>query len=271
MNCAIMRVMKCGAPKDIVGHQIHNRREREHSNSNPDIDPSRTAQNYSLIETQTSSYNELIDKRIKEGYKGSKAIRKDAVRCCEAIFTASPEYMSSMTLEDEMLFFNDCLKFAGERFGKDNIISAEVHKDENNPHLHINFVPLTSDGRLSAKDMLGGRKDMQQLQDDFYEHISKYWGGLSRGSRADLTDTTSPRPRKHIPTPEFKATMDAMREVGELWEQTNNEINELYAEKDELEYQISQKEQELNELYAKKREWTAIIEKYEKNKARTLE
>ena len=100
--------------------------------------------------------------------------------------------------------------------------------------------------------------------------MSSLWKGhFERGKRADLKNPNAERPRKHIPTPEFKATMDAMREVGELLEQTNNEINELYAEKDELEYQISQKEQELGELVSRKKEYEDVIRRYEQNKRKS--
>ena len=49
MNIGICRVQKIPAPKDIAGIQLHNRRERDHSNTNPDIDRARSSENYSII------------------------------------------------------------------------------------------------------------------------------------------------------------------------------------------------------------------------------
>ena len=34
-------------------------------------------------------------------------------------------------------------------------------------HIHAVTVPLTSDGRLSAKEVLGGRKEMSERQDRY--------------------------------------------------------------------------------------------------------
>jgi hypothetical protein len=75
--------------------------------------------------------------------------------------------------------------------------------DEETPHLHIEFVPLTADGRLSAKVVLGGRVDLQRMQDDFYQKVGKPWG-LERGERADLEDPEAKKPRKHLETAELK-------------------------------------------------------------------
>ena len=36
------------------------------------------------------------------------------------------------------------------QFGEENIVSATIHVDETNPHLHFDFVPV-HDGCLSAK------------------------------------------------------------------------------------------------------------------------
>ena len=43
-----------------------------------------------------------------------------------------------------------------------------IHLDEKTPHMHVTFVPLTADNRLSAKEIIGNRKQLIQWQDDFY-------------------------------------------------------------------------------------------------------
>jgi hypothetical protein len=228
MSIGICRVQKFSAPKDIAGIQIHHRRERNHSNSNPDIDRSRSDQNYTVtitvnkdgtilsanspVDAPRKPYNTLIDERIRNGYKGSKAVRKDAVRCCEVLFTASGDFFDRYP-EQTTAFFSACVTFAAKRFGAENIFAATVHMDEDTPHMHLDFVPLTADGRLSAKSVLGGRKNMQQLQDDFYEQVGKQFG-LERGSRADLENAESEQPRKHLTTRQLKAqTVERLAEL----------------------------------------------------------
>ena len=46
-----------------------------------------------------------------------------------------------------------------------------VHVDEKTPHMHLSFVPITSDGRLSAKEIVGNKKDLTRWQDDFWNYM----------------------------------------------------------------------------------------------------
>ena len=231
MATAICRIQRIGGAKDSVGIQLHNRRERTHSNSNPDIDRERSKDNYTLTPHTDASYNALVDRRLHDAYTGSRAIRKDAVRLCEALFTSSWDFFDANP-ELTRDYFMACYAWACERFGKDNIIEATVHMDEETPHMHLDFVPLTADGRLSAKSVLGNRNDMQQLQDDFYEHVGKQFD-LDRGRRADLDDPNADRPARHKTMRELKA--ETMAE----WEQANvfHEVTIEYRDEIMLEQQ----------------------------------
>jgi hypothetical protein len=74
---------------------------------------------------------------------------------------------------------NDNYKFSCERFGKDNIVEFSIHLDERTPHIHCVAVPLTSDGRLSAKEVMGNRDKMTDLQEQYGKAMQKY--DLNRG------------------------------------------------------------------------------------------
>jgi uncharacterized coiled-coil DUF342 family protein len=205
MSYAICRVQKIKGASAVHGVQGHQRRERE-SNSNPDIDYSRKNLNYSLLSEEkenNKSFNALADERIKQGYTGKKAIRKDAVKLVSALFTSDNDFFQGKPPYEQRKYLEDCYAWACERWGKDNIISAVVHMDEQTPHLHIEFVPLTADGRLSAYNVLGGRVDLQRMQDNFYSKVGKPWG-LERGERADFEDPKSSKPRKHLETAALK-------------------------------------------------------------------
>ena len=221
MSFGICRVQKIKGAAGVVGLQLHNRREREHSNSNPDIDRSRSGLNYSLIDEQSINYNRLIDERLKQAYKGKKAIRKDAVKMCEMLFTSDGDFFSRISEQEQRQFFLDCFEFAAQRYGRENIIAATVHLDEATPHLHLDFVPLTPDGRLSAKEVLGNRPQLQQLQDDFFSAVSTKYG-LERGQRADIESRE--RPRKHLETAEFKEKL--ARDRTKQAEQTEKNANQ---------------------------------------------
>ena len=229
MSFGICRVQKIKGASGVVGLQLHNRREREHSNSNPDIDRSRSSLNYSLTDNRTMNYNKLIDERLKQAYKGKKAIRKDAVRMCEVLFTSDGEFFSRISEQEQRQFFLDCFEFAVQRYGKENIIAATVHLDEATPHLHLDFVPLTPDGRLSAKEVLGNRPQLQQLQDDFFSSVSSKYG-LERGQRADIE--SKERPRKHLETAEYKEKIakERTQQAEQAIQSANQRIQEVEQE-----------------------------------------
>ena len=86
-------------------------------------------------------------------------------------------------------YFERALKFLQKEVGAENIFSAVVHMDERNPHMHLCFVPLTKDNRLSAKEIMGGRDKLVHWQDKFQEFPQ-----LERGQSAAVTK------RKHVPT-----------------------------------------------------------------------
>jgi len=202
MSIGICRVEKYKTAHDIVGIQIHDRRERDHSNSNPDIDFTKSRNNYSLCENASGrSFNEYIDEQIKTRYTGKKAIRKDAVRMFQVLFTSDKDFFNRSG-DNGREYFESCLHWACERWGTQNIVSAVVHLDEDVPHMHVNIIPLTGDGRLSAKDCVGdGSKALQQLQDDFFQECSENFN-LERGSRTKLSE--GEKPRKHQRMGEYK-------------------------------------------------------------------
>ena len=70
--------------------------------------------------------------------------------------------------------------------------------DEKTPHMHLSFVPLTPDGRLSAKEIVGNKKKLTWWQDKFWEHMVVKYPDLERGESASQTG------RDHIPPRIFK-------------------------------------------------------------------
>lgn len=65
--------------------------------------------------------------------------------------------------------------------------------DEKTPHMHICFTPITVEGKLSAKTVLGNQQKLSEWQTRFHEHMSARWSQLERGVSAMETH------RKHIP------------------------------------------------------------------------
>ena len=218
MAYAILRFAKHkgGASKAL---SAHHERTKDSYASNPDIDLSRTAQNFHLV-TPRWSYEQEIKHRIQTA--GCR-VRKDSVKFVDTLVTVSPEFAKAHEAEMPEYFMR-AFGFLKERVGEDNIISAVVHMDEKTPHMHLCFVPLTRDKRLSAKEILGNKKSMIRWQDDFYACMAERWPELERGTPAVETK------RRHL-TPQWYKKVTAMDAKLEHLETTLNNINVFNAGK----------------------------------------
>ena len=173
---AILRFAKYKGPE--IGHiESHNERTKEKYASNPDVDTARSHLNFHLV-TPQRKYRAEAEKQIAEA--GCRT-RSDSVRVVEA------------------------LDFIREHQDPKTIISAVVHMDEKTPHMHLCFVPLTADKRLSAKEIVGNKKKLTQWQDRFWEHMVKKYPDLERGESASETG------RDHIPPRLFKEAVHLNR------------------------------------------------------------
>ncbi len=104
--------------------------------SNETIDDSKTDQNYNLAETdQPLDTTEFMQKRLSECIVYHRA---DVNVLCSWAVTLPKDYTG-----DERKFFEKTYIFLCERYGKENVVSAWVHKDEKTPHMHFKFVPIT--------------------------------------------------------------------------------------------------------------------------------
>lgn len=194
--------------------EAHHERTKEEYKSNPDIDTSKSQNNIHII-TPPSKYKAEIDKRIKES--GCRA-RKDSTRFVDTLITASPEFFLNMTHDKMVEYFKRAVDFMKSKISPKMIFSAVVHLDEKTPHMHLCFVPLTEDNRLTAKEILGNRAKLSKWQDDFHEFMVKFYPDLERGTPATLTN------RKHIPSYIFKsaAKLEKMQaEIENVLKNTN--------------------------------------------------
>ena len=178
----------------ISGIEAHNERTKEKYESNPDIDPTRSHLNFHLIKPERK-YRAESERQIKEA--GCRT-RSDSIRVVEALVTASPEFFKGKKKADMKAYFQEAVDFIKQHQSPETIISAVVHLDEKNPHMHLCFVPLTEDKRLCAKEIVGNRKKLIEWQDKFWEHMVKKYPDLERGESASETG------RDHIPTRVFK-------------------------------------------------------------------
>ncbi len=203
----------------IKGIQIHNQREKE-SQTNADIRNELSHLNYDLVNPKSIDYNEKVNKMIEEGVTTGKAIRKDAVKVASFLVTSDSEYFQNLSDREERRFFESAYEFFADEYGEKNIAYAMVHKDEKTPHMHVGFVPITEDGRLSAKDFFGKKQQLAKLQDKFHDHMVREGFNLERGVSTD---------RKHVESAKYKAlTLQRMeKDAKEKYERTIGQIHEI--------------------------------------------
>ncbi len=76
---------------------------------------------------------------------------KDAVRICSLIVSSDSAFFEKLSPEETRRFFEESKSFLTEFVGPENVISIMVHMDEKTPHMHFLHIPITREGRLSAK------------------------------------------------------------------------------------------------------------------------
>ena len=186
--------------------EAHHERQKEQYASNPDIDTSRSKYNFHIVKPEGRYYH-FIQSRIEQA--GCRT-RRDSTRFVDTLITASPEFFKKKSPKEIQEFFQRAADFLIGRVGKENIVSAVVHMDEKTPHLHLCFVPLTADGRLSAKEIIGNRKNLVRWQDEFWQHMVKQYPELERGESASQTG------REHIPPRIFKEMTQLTKQKEQL-------------------------------------------------------
>ena len=174
---------------DITG--IQKEATRTATDYNNRVQPGMDALNVSLI--QSNNWMQDIQNEINRA--GAKT-RSNSVVALDAIYTASGDFFKDKSTEECNQYFRDCLQFHQKRFG--HIVSAVIHYDETTPHMHILSVPLTQDGRLSAREIIGNRANLSRMQTEFFEQVGRGYG-LERGVQMDGQEK-----KKHITAQEHK-------------------------------------------------------------------
>lgn len=232
------------------GIQKHVQRENKNYN-NKDIDHEKTYLNYDLLHGQEKqNYKELIEKRIEEGYTGERKIRSDAIKHVDGIVTSDNDFFKDMNQDQQKKYFQDSFKFLENEYGKENILYATVHFDEKTPHMHFGVVPLTEDGRLSAKDVIGNKKALTQFQDRYHHFIQEKGFQLERGQSKMMTGA------KH-------EEMDQYKQSTKIYQKHLEETKESTKQ---TEKELQQKEKKLNEIASSLEPYPPVKYKLEKEK-----
>ena len=228
MSYSIIRVSKVKTGTNTTGIQKHVQRENNNY-ENEDIDHSKTYLNYDLVNANKQNFNNLIDEKIEQNYTGKRKIRTDAIKHIDGLITSDNDFFDNQTPEDTKQFFEYAKEFLEQEYGKDNLLYATVHMDEKTPHMHYGVVPITDDGRLSAKEVVGNKKALTAFQDRFNEYVNQRGYDLDRGQSRQVTNAKHDQVSRYKQKTEYHK-QEYERESQKLShiQQKNNELIEQY-------------------------------------------
>jgi len=152
----------------------------------PHADPERIHLNQNLLPNNKYSSMTIPDAirdRIEKGYEGKRKVRNDSVKFIKHVLTGSHEDMKRIfsNKSQRKAWIQKNYNFISAEYGHENILRFTLHLDEKTPHVHAVTVPLTRDGRLSAKEVFGNKADLVSRQDRYAEAMKEF--GLERGLR----------------------------------------------------------------------------------------
>ena len=192
----------------------------------------------------------------------TRKIGTNQVRALRVVLSGTHGDMARIEAEGRLdEWCADSLKWLQDTFGKDNVVSADLHRDEQTPHIHATIVPIVTGEkrikptnkppdpnkrtyrkkpantvRLCADDVMT-RKNLEKFQDTYAERMAKY--GLERGIRGSEA--------RHITTQQYYRDLHAKNEglradiarLEEHREEVTEHIQVLHERKDEAQKDCS--------------------------------
>ena len=215
-------------------------------------DESRTHLNRELITFPdgVESRTQAIQNRLDTAGLTRK-IGNNQVRAIRVLLTGTHEDMERITNKGRLdEWCNDNLKYLADTFGKENIVSAVLHMDEQTPHIHATLVPIvkgerkrkkkeeqvkkryrkkpTDTARLCANEIMT-RTKLKSYQDTYAQAMSGY--GLQRG--IDGSEA------KHISTRQY------YRDLMQQTERLRTDVAQLQDRKDMAQEELRRAKKEV--------------------------
>jgi len=154
----------------------HNKREiQKELGANSHIDASKVRLNYSLIKTKptTDLLQEMHDSIELYEEATGKRIRRDAVLALEAVFSVP---VGRVDFDFDIKgFFTDCLAWLKQQMPSAIVMTADVHLDEANPHMHV-ILSCVTPTKLIGSLLKGNREKYHERNDDFFHQVASHYG-----------------------------------------------------------------------------------------------
>ena len=248
-------------------------------------DPTRTHLNRKLVTYPDGIKDRTaaIQKRLEEAGLTRK-IGNNQVRAIRINVSGTHEDMKRIEREGRLdEWCGDNMKYFADLFGRENIVAAHLHRDEETPHIHVTLVPIVKGERKRKKreeqakkryrkkpanavrlcaDDIMTRLKLKSYQDSYAVAMAKY--GLQRG-----IDGSQAR---------HKSTQQYYRDIQKLAGSLKSEVVDLQKLKTEAEQELRRAKKEVQTEKLKGAATTAATHIAESvgslfgsNKVRTLE
>ncbi len=229
------KVKTCAHLRNVENH--NKRQEKKLSN----VDYSKTQQNVELIKKEQNFNDYFESLRDKHKFKVIETGKNQTVKAVEFVFSASPDFFKDKTRNEIIEYFKDNIRILKSNYYKEkgSIISAVIHFDETTPHCHVVVVPLVKRKKLikrgkfkgqeiekivlSQKEILGGVRALNNLQDVFNKELNNKAWKVDRGVKTERAT--------HTELKEFYKDIKNLPKNTKRAEKLRNEIKELKNDK----------------------------------------
>lgn len=194
----------------------HNKRLGD-SHSNELIVPERSGDNIAILRPDGDLYK--VAREVADNAAGR--VTKNSVLVSEWVIYPPEELRDPATAgaEDLQAWGEDVVTWMKDR-GL-NPKSATIHRDETTNHIHVDTIPLTSDGRLSRKELYT-RENLTRYHTELAQYLQERGWNVERG------ESTEDRQVRSLNVREFKKQQEAARlEAVRLREEAERETREL--------------------------------------------
>lgn len=225
---------------------------------NQDIDHERTHLNYNLAPMREQM--PYLRKRLSEVHC---LMRNNVNVMCDWVVTAPKE----LPAEYQKEFFEVVYKHLADKYGEKNVISAYVHMDENQPHMHFAFVPVVYDmnkcrDKVSAKDVLN-RTQLKMFHPELQKVVDDWIKRKEYAFECNVINGATEGGNKTVEELKLDSLIEMRKKEENRLEEANDKCEEAWSEVQELECRIYK----LEEKAEKSEKLSAEVEKLEAQKA----
>lgn len=232
---------------DVKGKEME--QERKGKIKNKEIDLERTKNNYDLVQSEKNLY-QRVKTRVDDLKQSGSRVQKNSVVMYSNIFTVPEETAKLWGEEKTDEYFKTCYEFFCYEFGKENVVSAKIHKDETTPHMHLHFVPVNKkNGKLQARVSMNKEKInfIHDVLPKFLQHkgfdVVRGSGKTRDNNIEDVHEYKEVKKQIEAQKTQFKRVLEA----NEMYiDNFNKTIEKLSVEKKTLEKEILTKKSELD-------------------------